>query len=805
MFALPVSLRRRVQPAIRSKGLVVAIALAYLLLAIGYSVTIPLWEADNEWSHYRYVRYIVTHHALPDPTTRKPTERPPKTARGEWPEREWHQFSQPPLYYLLAAIVILPVDISDNLWPVPNPYVHSSTGEGGINFAVHGPEEAFPYQGTNLAVHLIRWFSALLGLIALAGVYRLAQTILPGREDIALGTLALTAFSPQFLFAASTVNNDILIAATGAWTLVYGLRTIRHPERLAHWILAALWLSLAVLTKYNGLVLVPFTFVCFLIGLVRLARAQGFRRLGQAVLGSGLVFALIAGGWFLNNRIRYGRFITRYPYTVDRLLYDLRNLYSPDLSWLTAERLRRAAAYSFETYWASFGWANLGLPKFVYQVLAVFCLIAALGLILRMIRSTPENRAGYTWRVSLLLIGLIALAWTLGAYKALRNTDGYLHGRYLLPVLPVISFLIVWGISAWAPGRALRPTMVVLGGAFLFFAGWTMSGPLRQAYAPPPLLAQATPAPDEQLLEARFGDYAELVAYKLWPENVAPGQAVAVTLLWRALAPMDYNYTLGIHILGEDLVSYGERNLYPGRGNFATTLWRPGDIFRETYWVPLQDPPPGPVPTMGRISVALFRDTDEQQHLPVTDARGTPIGESVIFGRLRIAGDEPAAPPPTKPLGVLNDEIALVRAETAPDAFLMAGFSLPITLTWQALATPAADYTIFVQLLSEDGRWVAGQDAPPRHGNYPTGLWRAGDVVSHTVTLSLPKSLPSGTYRLITGMYRPEDMQRLPARDAAGTALPDDAITFRRLYIAGREHHIFVPSVHAPANQSTQP
>ncbi|MCD6291238.1 MAG: hypothetical protein J7M34_12100, partial [Anaerolineae bacterium] len=512
-------------------------------------------------------------------------------------------------------------------------------------------------------------------------------------------------------------------------------------------------------------------------------------------LGSSSVVGLLAGGWLLGNRIRYGRFITRYPYIVSQLGYDLRHLFDPDLSWLTVERLQRAAVYSFETYWASFGWANLGLPKTIYQALAIFCLIAVAGLALRLIGSIVRNQPDSTRSTLALFVGLLVMAWTLGAYKALRNIDGYLHGRYLLPVMPAISLLIIWGVTAWLPGRATRPAVGLIAGAFLIFAAWTIRGPIRAAYAPPTRLAQATLKPGEQLLEARFGGSAELVAYRIWPKDVKPGQAVSVTLLWQALAPMQKNYTVGIHVLGEDLVSYGEQNIYPGRGNFATTLWRPGDIFRETYWVPLKEPPPGPVPTMGRISVALFLDHGDQPHLPVTDAHGNAIGESVIFGRLRIGAKVAPTTPTSRPLGTLNGEIALVGAELGPRVFPMAGFSIPITLTWQALKHPAGDYTVFVQLLDADGRWVAGHDAPPRHGNYPTGLWQPGDVVSHTVSLSLPRSLFSGVYRLITGMYRPEDMKRLPAQDASGRQSPNGAITLRRLYIAGREHHAFIPAV----------
>ncbi|HEY65357.1 MAG TPA: glycosyltransferase family 39 protein [Caldilineae bacterium] len=777
----------------RSRTVFLAIALGYLLLAIGYSVIIPLWEADNEWAHYRYARYIVTHRALPDPTTRQPTERPPIFARRKWPAREWHQFSQPPLYYLLAAAVIWPVDISDNPWPVPNPYVHSSTGAGGVNFAIHGPEEAFPYRGTALAVHLIRWLSAALGLLALAGVYRLARTIAPGCPEISLGATALTAFSPQFLFAASTVNNDILVTATGAWTLVYGLRVMRSPTRLRYWALMALWLSLALLSKYNALVLVPFVLLSFLVGLTRLIRRRETSTAIRALLGSTSLLLIIAGGWLIHNRIRYGRFITRYPNIVDRLVDDVLGFRWMEFDWLTWERLRRAMVYSFETYWASFGWGNLGLPRIAYQLLAVFCALAVAGAILRLARIALGHREDRTWRISLLFAGIILLAWIGGAYKALRTGEGYLHGRYLLPVLSAISFLLVWGVSAWFPVSLRRLGIIGLGGIFLAFAGWTVIGPIRTAYAPPTFLTEVTLPPEAQLLNARFGENAELVAYEIWPETIRPGEALGVRLLWRVLKPLDRNYTVGVHLLGEGQVKVGETNIYPGRGNYATTLWQSGRLFWETYWVTVEEPIARPI--MGRVKVALFIDDDTQAHLPVTDAQGNPLGNAVIFGRFKLAPAEPPTQPiPRSGLARLGDIAQLTDATLQTRITpLGAGDTFTVTLTWHALARPQRDYIVFLHVAGEGGPLAFG-DGPPVRGEYPTSLWERGERIEDVHTIRLPADLPAGEYKLFAGLYDPEG-QRLAAYTMEGERLPADQVPLGSITVVRRDQRSFIPLV----------
>jgi hypothetical protein len=96
-----------------------------------------------------------------------------------------------------------------------------------------------------------------------------------------------------------------------------------------------------------------------------------------------------------------------------------------------------------------------------------------------------------------------------------------------------------------------------------------------------------------------------------------------------------------------------------------------------------------------------------------------------------------------------------------------------LTLYWQADGRPPTDYTVFIQLW-DDRRQVAGFDGQPVGGDYPTGWWEAGETIvdQHTLDLS---ALPPGRYRLLTGMYRLDTGERLPASGPSGP-LPDNAV-----------------------------
>jgi hypothetical protein len=89
--------------------------------------------------------------------------------------------------------------------------------------------------------------------------------------------------------------------------------------------------------------------------------------------------------------------------------------------------------------------------------------------------------------------------------------------------------------------------------------------------------------------------------------------------------------------------------------------------------------------------------------------------------------------------------------------------SLAVTLHWEAHRPTDKPYTVFLQLLNEQGGVMGGWDQQPFDGLYPTNLWSPGEVIADTIQLPLPEGgLPTGTYRLITGFYDVETGQRLP-------------------------------------------
>lgn len=780
----------------------VAAILLALHLALGalYAIAVPPWEAHDEWAHYKFVEYVARHRALPPPGERLTTE------------YEFDEASQPPLYYILAALPVMLVDTDDGLTPQVNPYFNADTGVGGINAAIHHPDqERFPPRGL-LGLYLARSMSLLMSLLGLVATYKLARLLAPQRPLVALTALAIAALSPQYLFISAVVTNDILIAVLGCTVVWLGAKVALGGLRPWPALALAVTAGLALVTKLSALALLPLAALAFLAGTIRALRRGASRRAVWATLGAATAGGVVlAGLWLWRNFRLTGVLLPRDPWVLLRLSqrWIERSEVAAPIRW---SMVPGALRYAFRTFWASFGWGNLEAYPWVYWLFAGLCLVGAAGLIVWWADRTVHRDRKLAAGLSVLLIGSVVF---MAAYRDFDYGSTLIRGRYLLPALGAVAALIAMGWDAllgrWARGAAAA-FFLVLGLTLVITNLLLPWGVIAPAYAPPRMIATDTELgqavdllPGEQPLHARFlvgpGDpapAAELVAYELWPEAVQPGEALGVALVWRVLRPLAHNYTAAVHLLDAGLNKVGEVNVYPGRGNYATTLWRPGDVYREIYWVPVQRAVTEPA--LGQVKVALFVDGTAQAdpaqvgvHLPVTNPQGKLLGDAVVFGRFKLAAATRLAEPEPGPgLAILGDAIRLADAAVSVGPGpLVAGEVLTATLTWEALGQPGADYQVFVHLDGADGT-VAYGDGPPAGGRYPTDLWARGDRMVDERPVHLPAETPAGVYRLSVGMYNAAG-NRLAALAPSGDRLTNAAILLGEVNVQRRDHYSFVP------------
>jgi len=649
---------------------------------------------------------------------------------------------QPPLYYILGALATFWIKTDDELEPIINPYATTGDGTGGVNFTVHRWEtESFPYRGTALAIHVTRLVSVLLSTLVVWTTYLIGRSLFPAREETVLGAMAVNAFWPQFLFIGSVLNNDIMVTTFSCLVLFFLVRVVIHGAGFRDWLALGFCLAGAFASKGNALALFPLLLLGLMVPTLRwIKRRSASVRWGIVVLSSlGLVLA-----WWLFQKVvlRLSYFRTY----ADRLsqvhiFLDISTI-AKRMNW---HSFLDTLQYAFITFWAVFGWGNVGIEEWIYDLVAfIFLYVTALPT--------------YT--------------------SLLRGRVFLMPGRYILPAISAVSVLLGVGLTGPLPARVARTLMAVVAAIMFVFALLVPFRYILPAYAEPPMLSAADLQAIQNPLGVNFDNKAELLGYDVGKGRVRAGEAIAITLYWHCLSRMEHNYTLSVQVLGPDYHSYGRVNLYPGRGNFATSLWQVGDTFSETYWIPVA--PNVPAPVMGRVKVALFIDDPNQEHLPVLDLQGQVADHSAIFGGIKIMPRErPEHIIENRVYYDLSGKVALIGYELTSPVNQEA--SLDLRLYWQALSDLDEDYTVFVHWLDEEGRILTQQDNQPRNGSYPTALWEEGEIVEDLYHLTVPTGFPVGRtpVLLAVGMYRLETLERLAVFDESGRRLADARVILR--------------------------
>jgi len=246
----------------------------------------------------------------------------------------------------------------------------------------------------------------------------------------------------------------------------------------------------------------------------------------------------------------------------------------------------------------------------------------------------------------------------------------------------------------------------------------------------------------------------------------APGR-LAVRLDWSATRPVAANYGISLRLLDAGGQLRASLDTQPGYGFLPTSTWRPGELVTDRYLLVLPgDLPPGD----GYQLVVVLYQVSTLEPVGQAQAGDFALPLEIPF-KVQPLPREFSLPSLKNPLGVdFGGEVRLAGYDLEQGEA-----ALRLTLWWQALENPRADYTVFVHLFDPATEaLVAQNDAQPRSGAYPTSWWAAGEVVSETVTLLLG-DVPAGMYRLAVGLYD-RTVTRLPASAPGGERLPDDRV-----------------------------
>jgi hypothetical protein len=103
-----------------------------------------------------------------------------------------------------------------------------------------------------------------------------------------------------------------------------------------------------------------------------------------------------------------------------------------------------------------------------------------------------------------------------------------------------------------------------------------------------------------------------------------------VILYWKALEPVERDYLSTTHLLGRQATSVGQVNRYPGGGMIPTSLWEPGQIWRDVYQINVSQDDLQHLAAARALAIKtylLHKGGVEPERLFLTDETGTPLLE----------------------------------------------------------------------------------------------------------------------------------------------------------------------------------
>ncbi len=729
-----------------------AIVVVFILVSSAYNVVTPAGEGVDEISHLAYTLYLKNNHALPV----LPFEDRPGTVLMGY---------HPPLYYIVAALVIAPLDTSDlarALLTNPHFYWIEGYGPGNRNVFLHSPttgEDSFPYHGVVLAIHLLRLLSTLQGVAALFVIRAMLRRLLAERTALILTATAATGFQPTFINTFSVAQNDCMVALLVMAGVLWCIRYVEDPcqdKRFSCPLVGGIILGTALLVKETTLALGPVYAVA--IGLVALRT----RRWGQSARAAGVValaMLLIAGWWYARNILLYGDPLAQ---TVYSALYAS-SLHAGPYRWgdflAFVQQLRR-------NYWGAFGYVHILMDQRVGDAFWLAVAVAIPGFLVALIKRRRDPSFCVSW---VLAAVAVASFFSLFVRWSMITGGGAAHGRYFVAIMPVVAAATVIGLRQLTSKRWPIGPVAYAGGmvAFGIAAPFAVIAP---AYRPP--IATAAEIRTARTIGATFGGELELVSADVTPDRVSPSGTATVTLYWRTARSTDSDLKFRVRAVARDGTVIFDKEYWPAGGGVPTYTWPVGVTYRDSFPLPV---PGNTAPGRARILVSV-----QQAAVGWLSSTG---GREVTLGDLAIATvpKVPRVPADATPVfASFGKEIDLIGYRIAGSA--QAGGSLDVRLYWKAATTPTEDATVSVQILNARGKLVAQNDSEPARGQAPTSTWPENVVVVDDHEVPLPPDLAPGVYQVIVALYTRPSLARLRVThggvasdhlDLAGLTVPE--------------------------------
>jgi hypothetical protein len=157
----------------------------------------------------------------------------------------------------------------------------------------------------------------------------------------------------------------------------------------------------------------------------------------------------------------------------------------------------------------------------------------------------------------------------------------------------------------------------------------------RDAVRLAPVTVRPRPGDIPNPLNVNFGDKVALIGYTLDQRIARPAETMRLTLYWRALNPMTVNYSLFVHVLGDENQIWANSDSPLTDRAVCTNRWEPGTMVREVRELTLVEATPP-----GFYDIELGLHASGQGRLQILAQDGRQVSSRLLLTTIRVLDNE---------------------------------------------------------------------------------------------------------------------------------------------------------------------
>lgn len=416
--------------------------LVVLALGIGFALLQPVWSRVDEAQHFHFIQYLYEERALP---VQGQTFISPEVIEVSRREDQWgwrpEGTTSAPVYLDPAGWITVPAGLNDNdreewvrwnLWRF-----NYESMQPPLYYAVNVPLYAVLPDDPLIRLYAMRVLAALMASTMIPLTWLIAREAFPDSRLVLYGAPLAAMLIQGYTLNMAQVTNDALANPLAAAAILILLRSIAREVTWKRTVLAGILIGASLLAKMTTIFLIPVALMAY--GLILAYRRE---KPGRAIVHGAAVIAVAVAlvlPWTIHNIALYGD-----ATGVSAARPMMSSFFMSPL--VSIETLRVNELWS--TFW--FGepiWPELPFPLSGYTAVGIFAAVAAglAGLLYFFSRGRAEVRSVQPGIIFLVFTFIIGFAVSL--VLPFGSGIGGVPGRYLYPLIPVIAFLLVFGVD----------------------------------------------------------------------------------------------------------------------------------------------------------------------------------------------------------------------------------------------------------------------------------------------------------------------------------------------------------------------